>query len=39
VPIEKFLDYVVRNYTILDINIFDPPMEEIIAEIYGKNNA
>ena len=36
--IEKLLNYVVENYTVQDINIFDPPMEEIIAEIYQKNN-
>jgi ABC-2 type transport system ATP-binding protein len=36
--IEKLLNYVVRNYTVQDINIFDPPMEEIISEIYQKNN-
>jgi len=35
--IEKLLNYVVENYSVQDINIFDPPMEEIIAEIYQNN--
>lgn len=34
--IEKLLNYAVKNYDIKDINIFDPSMEEIIAEIYTK---
>jgi ABC-2 type transport system ATP-binding protein len=33
-PIEKLLAYAVDNFNIKDINIFDPPMEEIIAAIY-----
>jgi len=32
--IEKLLNYAVKNFSIKDINIFDPPMEDIIAEIY-----
>lgn len=33
-PIDKLLTYVMGNFAIKDINIFDPPMEEIIADIY-----
>lgn len=32
--IAKLLNYAMDNFTIKDINIFDPPMEEIIADIY-----
>ncbi|MBI5220259.1 MAG: ABC transporter ATP-binding protein [Candidatus Liptonbacteria bacterium] len=32
--IDKLLDYAVAQLDIKDINIFDPPMEEIIADIY-----
>ena len=32
--IEKLLGYAMDNFVIKDINIFDPPMEEIIADIY-----
>ncbi|MBI4835952.1 MAG: ABC transporter ATP-binding protein [Candidatus Abawacabacteria bacterium] len=32
--IEKLLAYAVENFSIKDINIYDPPMEEIIAAIY-----
>jgi len=32
--IEKLLEYAVENFQIQDINISDPPMEEIIATIY-----
>lgn len=32
--IEQLLGYAVENYAIKDINVFDPPMEEIIAAIY-----
>ncbi|MCC7432781.1 ATP-binding cassette domain-containing protein [Candidatus Peregrinibacteria bacterium] len=32
--IEKLLAYAMDNFTIKDINIFDQPMEEIIASIY-----
>jgi len=32
--IERLLAYAMEHYTINDINIFDPPMEEIIAGIY-----
>jgi ABC-2 type transport system ATP-binding protein len=34
--IEKLLNYAVENFDIKDINIFDPPMEEIISAIYQK---
>ncbi|MFA5075144.1 MAG: ATP-binding cassette domain-containing protein [Candidatus Babeliales bacterium] len=34
VPLDKLLNYAVNNFEIKDINIFDPPMEEIIAHIY-----
>ncbi|MEI6627408.1 MAG: ATP-binding cassette domain-containing protein [bacterium] len=33
-PIERLLVYATENFSIKDINIFDTPMEEIIAEIY-----
>lgn len=32
--IDKLLSYAIENFDIKDINIFDPPMEEIIAAIY-----
>jgi len=32
--IDKLLNYAVDNFQIQDINISDPPMEEIIADIY-----
>lgn len=32
--IDALLSYAVRNFDIKDINIFEPPMEEIIAYIY-----
>lgn len=32
--IDKLLNYAMDNFVIKDINIFDPPMEEIIADIY-----
>ena len=35
-PIQGFLDYAAKNFEILDMNIFDPPMEEIIADIYKR---
>ncbi len=34
VPIHGLLDYAMQNFQIKDINISDPPMEEIIADIY-----
>ncbi len=37
-PIKKLLNYAVKKYDIKDINIFDPPMEEIIAAIYEAPN-
>lgn len=33
-PIDKLLSYAVNSFDIRDINIFEPPMEEIIADIY-----
>ena len=32
--IDKLLGFAVENFDIKDINIFDPPLEEIIADIY-----
>lgn len=32
--VDKLLGYAVNNYGIKDINIYDQPMEEIIADIY-----
>ncbi len=32
--IEKLLSYSLENFKIIDINIFEPPLEEIIAAIY-----
>jgi len=32
--IEKLVNYALGHYSIKDINIFDPSMEEIIADIY-----
>ncbi len=32
--IEKLLSYSLENFKIVDINIFEPPLEEIIAAIY-----
>lgn len=32
--IDKLLNYAMNNFQIKDINIFDPEMEEIIADIY-----
>ncbi|MFA4930811.1 MAG: ABC transporter, partial [Patescibacteria group bacterium] len=32
--LDKLLSYAVNNYGIKDINIYDQPMEEIIADIY-----
>ena len=37
--IDKLLAYAVNTLNIRDINIFDPPMEEIIADIYRKKQA
>lgn len=33
-PIDKLLSYAVGAFNIKDINIFEPPLEEIIADIY-----
>ena len=32
--IQHLLNYALRNFTLTDINIFEPPMEEIISAIY-----
>lgn len=32
--IDKLLNYAVKNFNLKDINIYDPPMEAIIASIY-----
>lgn len=32
--LQEFLAYAVKNFDIADINVYDPPMEEIIKEIY-----
>lgn len=37
--IDKLLAYAVEQFDIKDINIFDPPMEEIIADIYRAQKA
>lgn len=37
-PIDKLLDYAVNHWSIRDINVFDPPMEEIIADIYRQQH-
>jgi ABC-2 type transport system ATP-binding protein len=34
VPVDSLLSYALANFQIKDINIQDPPMEEIIADIY-----
>lgn len=33
-PIDKLVSYAVGSFNIKDINIFEPPLEEIIADIY-----
>ncbi|MDP4197998.1 MAG: ATP-binding cassette domain-containing protein [Bacteroidota bacterium] len=33
-PIERLLAYTVENFTLKDVNIFEPPMEEIIRRMY-----
>ena len=38
-PIEPVVSALMRRYRVLDLNIADPPMEEIIAAIYGANRA
>lgn len=37
--IDKLLSYAMENFAIKDINIFDPPMEEIIADIYRQKQS
>ncbi len=38
-PIEKVVGQLVARYVIVDINVDNPPMEEIIARIYGEEEA
>ncbi len=38
-PIEPVVSALMRHYRVLDLNIADPPMEEIIAAIYGTGEA
>ncbi len=38
-PIDRLLNYAMSNFVIKDINIMDPDMEEIIADIYRKKQA
>ncbi len=38
-PIEPVVSALMRRYRVLDLNIADPPMEEIIAAIYGTTRA
>lgn len=33
-PIERLLSYTIENFTLKDVNIFEPPMEEIIRRMY-----
>ena len=35
-PIEKVVGQLLAQYTIADINVDNPPMESIIARIYGE---
>ena len=37
--IERLLNYAVEQFTITDINIFEPPMEQIISSIYREQLA
>ncbi len=37
-PIDKLLDYAMKNFNIKDITVTDPPMEEIIADIYREKS-
>ncbi len=38
-PIEPVVSALMQRYRVLDLNIADPPMEEIIATIYGAGSA
>ena len=33
-PIKKLMDYMIGNFGIEDLNVADPPLEEIIGAIY-----
>jgi ABC-2 type transport system ATP-binding protein len=37
--VEKLLAYVMRKYKVLDVNIYDAPMEEIITKIYQEQQS
>ncbi len=36
--IDKLLSFAVKNYDIVDMNVYDRPMEEIIADIYQQED-
>lgn len=36
--IDKLLSFAVKNYDIVDMNVYDRPMEEIIADIYRQED-
>ncbi|MFZ5392376.1 MAG: ABC transporter ATP-binding protein [Patescibacteria group bacterium] len=36
--IDKLLGFAVKNYDIIDMNVYDRPMEEIIADIYRQED-
>ena len=38
-PIEEVVGQLLARYTIVDLNVDNPPMEEIIASIYTRRNA
>lgn len=37
IPVKKALDELVRKYHVTDMTVENPPMEEIIKEIYGRD--
>ena len=37
--IERLLHYAIENFTLQDVNIYEPPMEEIISAIYQEHAA
>lgn len=36
IPLRKVIDFYLSNYSVADINIIDPPIEEIIEAFYRK---
>lgn len=36
--VQTVLSYALEHFTVLDINIFEPPLEQIIASLYRGNN-